>query len=429
MKTKRILLMIMCVCIVVGLAGCSDVETFMKDYNISVPFVTQTQGKDEVNTGLNKVSTNDPGYVSQGLVEEGFHSDWREGHENYYGYGQAEDWNRSGYYNNFVVQDQWLYYSNYTKIYKMPIGGKANDIQVLYDIHETYDGKKIRIAVVKDWIYFCIDFDGLYRIRTDGNVIEKLIDAEEMNTYDNDGVASFHIIGDKVYYIATKQESASMFSHYLASMDVNTNQKEMLDFIELNSTNHNYGGSDLYCGFENQIIIDKCEGSANQECWLVDVKKKTKTAIKTSDGEFMHVNSLPTMLIGDQRLFYFKHAWNDSKNGQEYWKDRGLYVDCDTWERQYFEKNYPKYKEGELLASFYPSYYDYKNMLVYRYLNNQFECYSFKTYNTNRINGDAPSFIIAGFDDYIYYRLQGEKELFRVKPNGKDFEKVNWMFP
>ena len=140
--------------------------------------------------------------ATQDTSEDGFHSDWREGHENFYGYGQTEDWNRSGRQQNFIVQNQWLYYSSGSKIYKMTIGGKAADIQIIYDSKSEYDEDlaPLRIAVAKDWVYFYRTYDGLYKIRTDGTELRKLLDQEQMvmeSYFDYDGLGYYALFDNE----------------------------------------------------------------------------------------------------------------------------------------------------------------------------------------------------------------------------------------
>gem|GEM_PF-1746690 len=382
----------------------------------------QTNQNTEKNTTKENKNNNDD--VKQGQSGDGFQSDWREGYENYYGYGQTEDWNRSGRQQNFVVQDQWLYYSSGSKIYKMPIGGKAADVQIIYDSKSEYDENlaPLRIAVVKDWVFFCRTYDGLYKIRTDGTKLQKLLDKEQMITdsyFDYDGLgyyalfdneccysACFHIIGDKIYYIS-KEGGKKNYS--ISYYDIDTNQTKYWTTVSENDR--------ILAGFENQLIIySKWKEENAIFIWNVD-----RCMAKTIVG----FGSMPR-LHGRDMIFEL-----DIQEEYEYNFDyKTATINMDTWEINTQITNYPMSESDKIFKRLY---WDLKNKIAYAnikgelsYLDDSIE----GNQTWKRINGDSARVLIAGFDEYVYYSTYHPWFVqYRVRPDGTGYEEVEWMYP
>lgn len=424
----RLFLTIMCVCCLFG--GCGDKSIPAKDGDNDKSSVSSSAEKKEKDVMTQTESTD--GQKEERQNEDGFVSDWKEGHENYYGYGKVEDWNRSGRLKNYVVQDGWLYYSSSDKIYKMPIGGGAKDVQTVYDAQKygyffSYGSDTLHIEVVEDWIYYFISYGdetgGLWRVRTDGSMPTQILCSEDMSWHFNrTGESYYYVAGEKAYFIAKEKMGASEDSanYYLASVDINTSEVTKIRQVEKETG--------LLVGFENSIILrDPYE--------RVDLSGNTITEFSTeySPWEFIlwsYEDGMATFIneetdYNTNKFYLIKHFQNGEieKTQIDYYGN--IFVDVKKGEYYYeghFPLDFPKENYADSMMGLY-------------YGNNKGE--------NCKINNDCPCIIFSGFDDYVYYDTGGygfgnyysyipvtNTEIkYRVKRDGTGFEEVSWMFP
>jgi serine/threonine protein kinase len=104
---------------------------------------------------------------------------------------------------DLILSGDYLYYSSKDGIYRMDTEGNNKSFLV--------DSKAFQIVISDDWLYFVTDIAGsdmymggenLYRIKTDGNSLEKIYSLEHEPS---EWFYHFNVSGDKVYFIKMEQ--------------------------------------------------------------------------------------------------------------------------------------------------------------------------------------------------------------------------------
>lgn len=376
------------------------------------------------------------GNASIVLGGEGFVSDWRSGYENKYGYGDVINWNCAGRYMNYVTQDQWLYYSSYGKIYKMPVGGSANDVTTIYcapgDMWET-----IEISVVKDWVYFMLcygentgglnQYNGLYRIRTDGQLCECLVSADNIDPW-----SRFYVVEDDVYYIGQSKSGAQSSNYSLVKLNVDDRNQLIISDVP------------KYCkivsGYKDSMFIEHYsfddEGSF-YTTYIVDLKGNILLPICYG------ANDYPILYNRYDSFIITKGGWGlIGGGGAVHFENTQDYNSNIKWENEttcyaatcidvsngyiYADKSSPFIYRGDWNES--PS----SGLCVV-----DMDDYSIRNINNDR----GIEKIVCWGDGYIYYNASevsgdwsyspkdGNVVRYRVKPDGSGFEDVYWMYP
>lgn len=396
------------------------------------------ENKDEVKPG------------NTGTVGNVFQSDWKAGNENFYGYGSTEEWNRSGKYHNYVVQDKWLYYSNGRKIYKMPVGGKAEDVKILYDNgRQEWDTEPIGIEVVKNWIYFCVANDGLYRIRTDGNEMEKLVDKAQIQISPSKSLGAysrpcnnFYVYNEYIYYVekVLDEEGSSKcaLAIYNLSSRMNVIAANMRTMPEFNE------GCRLVGGFEDNIVLAGCY--EDDDAWLLKVNDSRN--VKITDQYSDNVDYCNPELYFKEETTKKELYLSVIREKEAFFENGSKYVDYLQAKvfLEDFEQNHVGYAKSGNEKSSGPHYVDLKNNRFFGVLYGGFDCatnyqklnFSSAFHGINKsdpdyvtiLHNDSPKVIIAGFDDYVYYSKEYDHlPKYRVKYDGSgEEEDVTWMF-
>lgn len=387
------------------------------------------------NSDKNNKQSNDY-YEYASDPDEEFASDWRSGHENIYGYGRtACDWNRAERFRNYVVQDKWLYYSSENAIYKMPVGGDADEVQLLYNLNFAVSPyEAINIQVIKDWIYFCYgknaDDGGLYRIRTDGKKLTCLLSADQMNVVGGKG---FYVAGDEIYYIERERIGVTTSNYYLACLDLGKNAVRRIAEVD------EYGS--VVAGFENSLFIEGWKGNNKgvrvdfsgsvmafydltykDPLILYDVLDSgttgpvflnkilhiggTMISLSSTTYEFLVIDSAGQIIDSENPLYSLGDLYVDLEN------------EADIYEGLFPWKDYPRSTYGDSLHGLYYGKWNDEN---------------------HRINEDVATGIFTGIDGYIYYHI-GDWSIsdstgwyrkparYRVRPDGTGFEDISWMY-
>lgn len=115
-----------------------------------------------------------------------------------------------------IRQGNTIYLAFEERLAKMPVGGNADDVEVLLDRDFTGSNEILEIQVVGEWIYIRTDEEvgsyynvhSLWRIRTDGTGLERLSNILAM---DDEEFDTFAVIGDQLYLscMASERRSAS----------------------------------------------------------------------------------------------------------------------------------------------------------------------------------------------------------------------------
>lgn len=99
------------------------------------------------------------------------------------------------------IQDEWIYFvRNYHTIDKVKQNGSGNTA-----LCETR-GTITSLNVIGDWIYYVEDANGLYRIRTDGTMQERLIGGYVCDIA--------YVIGNDIYYSMPTNPQRTTWSVY-----------------------------------------------------------------------------------------------------------------------------------------------------------------------------------------------------------------------
>ena len=116
-----------------------------------------------------------------------------------------------------IRQGNMIYLAFEDRLAKMPVGGNADDVEVLLDWDFTGSNEILEIQVVGEWIYIRTDeevgsyyynVNSLWRIRTDGTGLERIAN---IMAADDRKRNTFAVIGDRLYLscMASERRSAS----------------------------------------------------------------------------------------------------------------------------------------------------------------------------------------------------------------------------
>lgn len=332
-------------------------------------------------------------------IGDAFASDWRPGYENKYGYGQEiEGFNRGMRYMNYIVQDAWIYYSSNSKIYKMPIGGNASTVKILYTSMNTNE-YTIPIAVVKDWVYFSMG-ESICRIRTDAQYYETIVnDVSGWNEF-------FYVVEDNLYYISKVRQGAQTSTDYLTV--VNTNTGATRQIAECNRCH-------LWGGYKDSLFLNnyddglyRCDLNGNYMYSMSDV----------------YAQDMPTLMNCDTEQFFVR--WGGSRNGfKRYWSDKNNHI---TEIAEYSVEG-PVY--GDFISGH--TYLSYANGLHDTSYDGDITINSDQGIRDIVLWGDGYIYYTAYRDFAGSYTYNLDERLrpvqYRIKPDGSGFEDVSWMYP
>jgi hypothetical protein len=415
------------------LGGCGDKKTTVENDKISQSSVSSS----EKSQSQDKEKTTDKSNQGIGQDQEpegdGFVSDWRAGNENYYGYGKLSDWNRAERLRNFVVQDEWLYYANQNIIYKMPIDGGKEDVQIIWSLGREYYqfgySDRVNLEVVKDWVYYLNESEngGICRVRTDGQMREVLLTKDQVAMT---GESVFYVVGDRIYHIAKEMKGAAAASadYYWAYYDLNTK-----DVVKLKQLDEN---SSLQACYEDSVIISGAY-----------VRMDLEGNIITQFAPEMQYDEMKQVIlweVSDGNPVFMNYSYSVSGFGfrayplhvRKYYQD-GTVESTDIMN---FGNVYVDVVSNEVICE---GHYPYEIPLD----DNDLEAWSGIYYGSSngeyiKINSDCANTLFAGIGEYVYYNANGWGNnrdsyqdgyvnypiSYRVKRDGTGFEDVSWMY-
>lgn len=122
-----------------------------------------------------------------------------------------------------IRQGNMIYLAFEDRLAKMPVGGNADDVEVLLDWDFTGSNEILEIQVVGEWIYIRTDeevgsyyynVNSLWRLRTDGTGLERITD---ILATDDSERNTFAVIGDQLYLSCMTSERRSAKEYYFTS--------------------------------------------------------------------------------------------------------------------------------------------------------------------------------------------------------------------
>ena len=313
-----------------------------------------------------------------GLVSE-FTPDWRVGHENVAGNSVNATNNGSMIYGDYVVQDNWLYFSLYGGVLaKMPLTGGASEVVVL-----TESGDSISyINVIKDWIYF-VGSGGVYKIRTDGQMKEKILsDVQYIYVYDN-----------YLLYLKRTNLDASTVVRGIERMNLNDGTDKT---IIPNLPDKHF---DFFLR-DGKLWMEADKHSSCYEYWVYSI-----------DGEILYSEDLQYRPQFDGFASYERYDFTRGKA-------KGF---CIFDGYAYYSESDEESERGILRS---PSGGANNGLFVKNLVSGEIR----------KINNDTANRIMVWGDGYVYYTLNSamvnmQPEIYRVRPDGTDWEKAAWMHP
>ncbi len=322
-----------------------------------------------------------------------FKPDYTPGNENTIGNTLSNIQN----FGRMAKQDNWIYYSfgGSNGLYKIPIGGSANDIIKLSDQGGAY------INVIKDWIYYSAN-RSIYKIKTDGSESHVLCDDLE---YD---VTKLFAVDEFIYYASPKQSDASTIPWFITKLNPLNGVKTYL-----NRTGHSGG-----LGYINDDEICYYVDLEISQIWvLMDMKG-------TSKDEFPHD------LIRDGEMYPGNIIFDEDKNIY------GMIRNDNYFDR--ITKITPQGEHTVFAETASTNALAIYEDILYFSIDGREETglYSMNIDGTNKtkINNDPAFNIFLVGDGYIYYQSFAGGESIEVinsrcKLDGSDWSNLDWMIP
>ena len=252
MKRKRILYLIMMALMVVILAGCS------KD-------------SEEVNQDVELGNTN--GNLRQG--------------------------------GEMAYEGDWMYYSLDGSIYKSKLDGSEKTI--LYTMGNEDEEAEIKyINVHGKWVYFSgknSETGGLYKIKTDGSKIMRLVSDTDIN--------EVYIIGDKIYYNRV----------YTLSCDGDGSDKERICTVRPTGEQFNISGDYMYW-------TEKDESDPIIYRWEYTVCRKK---LDGTDEQVVVEDKVSDLLVEDEWMYYYSNSFGVGKARLDGTEQQGLNLLDEYW--------------------------------------------------------------------------------------------------
>lgn len=310
--------------------------------------------------------------------------------------GQGADWGYGEDYNlasggNFVVQGNWLYYfkKEIPGIYKMPVGGAADQVQLLGEPLLNY-----KMYVVGDWIYFACE-GYLYRLSTDGTVQE---DVMSTDTWTNE--VDYYIAGNDLFYTTSEKISASERTCSIIKCDLTSGESGVI-----------YEGASVLKGYQDTLFIDFPDEH------IAQIDFDGNVIQEEVPGVGLEYDPASDTFIWDGKLVYADGTQSDTT----YFTDmESLFIDISS-----------------ATVYFCPETYQSNLFLIGRGLDdlitqNEPGFYScdLSFGNITKINNDTPTHIWEWGDGYVYYSVKSSVgyPCYRCKPDGSEWEEIDWMY-
>lgn len=231
---------------------------------------------------------------NNGESVDSFVPDYREGYENSNGNTHANLYNEG----IAAEQDGWIYHfvrignsngkGSTSTIYKHK-SDSATDINVI-----TIDAYIKRLSVKGDYIYFLYGGNELYRVRTDGSMMEDVF-VNEDNIYEKD----YMIVGDYIY--VTKETKYSSVSSSDSVVRYNINDTSTCETI------YKLNEGDTYYGVTGNYVVTKQESKSRVEdvLWIYNMETDEIEKHTCASGIFCY-----NVQLGENTVYYTNNYYN-----------------------------------------------------------------------------------------------------------------------
>ena len=225
---------------------------------------------------------------------DGFQSDYREGYENENGNTHAN------LCNNGIAaeQDGWIYHyvrignsngkGSTSTIYKHKSDSATETVVAQLDVYIS------KISVKGDYIYFLYGGKELYRIRTDGTMMEDVFVNE--NHVDE---KNYMIVGDYIYTTKEEQHSSVSYSTWVVRYDIN-NTSSSEKVYKLNEEDTYYGVTGNYV-----VTKQKSESFVEDVLWIYNMETGDIAKHTCASGVFCY-----NVQLCDDAVYYTNNYYN-----------------------------------------------------------------------------------------------------------------------
>ena len=229
-----------------------------------------------------------------GEYSDGFQPDYREGYENENGNTHAN------LCNNGIAaeQDGWIYHyvrignsngkGSTSTIYKHKSDSATETVVAQLDVYIS------KISVKGDYIYFLYGGKELYRIRTDGTMMEDVFVNENYIDEKN-----YMIVGGYIYTTKEEQYSSVSYSTWVVRYDIN-NTASFEKIYKLNEEDTYYGVTGNYV-----VTKQKSESFVEDVLWIYNMETGDIAKHTCASGVFCY-----NVQLCDDAVYYTNNYYN-----------------------------------------------------------------------------------------------------------------------
>lgn len=364
---------------------------------------------------------------------------------------ESEDWNprsicrlRNGEvvsagfdgFRSAVRQGNTIYLASKKRLAKMPVGGSADDVEILLD-REFADGNRIlEIQVVGKWIYLRTDemtgsafnHHSLWRVRLDGTELERVAgnlaaDDVERNT--------FAVMGELLYLTCLKEEKRSASESEFTSTLV-CYQPDTGETTQLYQTSSGQSNMNLIISSYNEkslLLMDFSQDERHPTLLIYEYG---------ADAPFAAPEAVQELVRAERR--HYCVFYDDMTGTGSYLAENDETLYRISPENGYVPEELPirLFTAEEDAKARYPDYRQIDELFV---LDGESFVYSYETnwkdkgmrlYQNGElttINGDLGTHLDYPGDGYLYYSCTAEWGWFhhyRVHLDGTGWEQLDW---
>lgn len=310
----------------------------------------------------------------------------------------------------FVRQDQMLYFMNNNRnvIYKMPMDDSATGASLVYQ--PAYSCKEFQ--VVGDWFYLRYyngnNIDGISRIQLNGEYEERL--ADDMSAY---GGTTFVVRNNKLYYafqnytqISAKEKK---YTNGVKCVDLDSGETRILFEMEPIESSSTSFGIDINAYTEETMLID-----LGEQLLIYDFDADTFIDAPAEMRE-----QWPSLTMGNAYLAvrYRRGSIGETTSTEtiyRYAPENGF--EPEVWYSETLTK------KGD--TSPWRNIFVAEDMVFVVDVMQETQFSVIKNGERSIINSDTANGLFWIDDGYIYYSyISG---LYRVRPDGTDWEQLDW---
>ncbi len=322
-------------------------------------------------------------------------------------------------YSCMIPQGTGIYYLYAGMIQRMPMGGKLEDIQRIFNA-SAEAGEPNNLQILGDWAYFTTRYDGgtlggetmyhqnIYRVRTDGTQLECLADNMTYPHYyygmgySIEPLSTFVIQNDNLYYaqLTWAQSDASTvdFTCSMVRLSLLDGSKTVMYAEPVESPSYSFG----ICSLSGSNCILEWPGSAQINIYLWQIGSET-------------------LLSGPEWITETCHLYEDSDGSLLVW-DFGKKI-------LYYAKA-DQLEDPEIIREDFDPFYAEKIAIAdgVIYFADNTALYRIEDHELIKINNDGTACNLSyPGDGYLYYAINiniRDSILYRVHPDGSGWEQL-----